>query len=507
MAAPELVLYDSAGVAIVPPITLAQATRGTAGTALTLRLQNDGDAAAPRPRIRAVAYDDEAAEYVASGKRAVDERWTEIQATGNSTSTAGQVASGWRPTGRGRWLELAALEAGEYHEIEARLNPPGTASPVAQQLGFDAEPGSTLTPLDAGHTETGADGVLSAVGDRARSELVIGGPITASSPEAATVETPDLYWGHLGIPRVRLAATDALDDTDGDSATLGAGEGYYARLSLGTSLTVTKGSKAAVAAPPEVPGVPEGETDLGYVLRDDTGTISAADVTSDPVVGRFALAVSGANIILGPGRALVGNSLSEVVIDSPLSLPLSSSHHVWRTDDGAFASSQDGSAPTPLSKLLYTLDSDGSGPDLATLVDHRGLPPTAETFAVQLDATAGAQARWINATRRRWYVVAADLALVAGTPGAGNAAGSLVVDVLLDGVSLFTSAGTDDRRLGLSLDEGEDTRETRGANPLCLPEVLTIEPWQVLTFVVSVPVAFDVAAPSGLMVLWAMERG
>lgn len=511
----DLVAYETDGVTpLASPFSFDPTDPGSPSAERLFRVQNDGDEEAGAPDLYVHQVDPGTSEQVAFGLRAVDEGWVEFRADGTAHADVAQPDTGWRPVGYGRQLRLAALGPGEWVEITARFNPPGTGSGANPEFVIHAEPDGRTYALGDGHTEATRPGLVSPLGRRA--ELRYGGGIAEDSPASNDVILSDASWTDTyGVPHVRLTTplTVGLNDVTGNPPA--AGEAYQARISLGisTTPTTTKGARAAIASLGEPPAAPAGEVNLGWVLVDDTGVIATADITQEAVVALAEPIVSsGLQILAGPRVQLVGNSLRVVPGSSPLSLPQSSTCSVWAIRGGSVTVTTDGAPPEPGAHLLYQIPTDTTDADLAAMVDHRepiGVDVLRLDFYFPGAVTGGAAVRLVFPVGRRgWIRAPRGLALSVDDPGSGNTAGQFAVDLAVADAfaggaltTVFTSSGTDDRRPGIAWDDDpavdNDDLRRAAAEARRLPEVLAVPPFALLEATIVELVAFDGTAPAG----------
>lgn len=241
--------------------------------------------------------------------RATTERWVEARYTNGDGET-----TPWVEIGKGRWLGLDDLAAGEKWVLEFRMVVPGgSISSAEREIRIVTDWDSFARPVDLGHHESGKRGVLSGLGDGSSSHLVSGYEGSPSSPADADVTFSDGVAVFEGDVLVDLEHAVTFDATDGDAATLAAGEEYWATVTKDSSsgLTVTKSSKgAAPLADSERPAVPTGHILVAYVRRNEDATIEAGDIYQDDGIrelGRFALLTDGLNGYIQPGEALLDN--------------------------------------------------------------------------------------------------------------------------------------------------------------------------------------------------------
>jgi hypothetical protein len=503
-----LVAYETDGVTpLASPFSFDPTDPGSPSAQRDFRVQNDGTEEAAAPDLYLHQVDPATTEQVAFGLRAVDEGWVEFRADGTAHADVAQPDTGWRPAGYGRQLRLAPLGPGEWVEVSARFNPPGTGSGANPEFLIHVESDGRSYAIGDGHTEATRPGLVSPLGRR--HELRYGGGIAEDSPASNDVLLGDASWVDAnGVPHVRLEALLTIGPNDSTSNPPAAGEAYQARVSLGTSTTptITKGVRDTIGSLGEPPAAPYGEVDLGWVLVDDTGVIATADITEEAVAGLAEPVVSsGLQILVGPRVSLVNNSLRSVPGQTPLSLPDSETCSIWLIRAGTLAVTTDGTPPEPGALLLYEIPTDPTDADLAAMVDHRepiGIEVIRLDFYLPGTVTDADTVRLVYPVGRRgWIRAPRGLALTVDDPGSGNAAGQFAVDLSIDGTTAFTSSGSDDRRPELAWDDSPavDHDDFRRASdePRILPEGLAVPPFALLTATVAELVAFDGTAPSG----------
>lgn len=362
----NLILTDLADAPLAP-IAIPETAPGAVSAPQAFRLLNDDSGGAVDEAVNPFLTPRQVittqSEAVLRGARAVDERWLEIRATGTSTATKPQASTGWSPWGAGRPFTTTPLLGGEYHQLEVRYAPPGTAPAGAIDFTIDADSDGRETVLELGHTETSSDGVISGIGDGYVADLLAATTPTEQAPAAAGITLSDLFWIHAGVPYSQLTADLAIDENDGSAQPLGAGEAYWFRLSLAAgTLTATKGDKeAAPLSTATLPAIPEGEEAYAYVERGQ-GNILDAAITFDGQLGRFELTQTGSlQIQIGTGRSRIDNRLITVTTPTLVAMTASSTNTVYLipSADGAVANTTDGSRPNPRAIPIWEVDTDG----------------------------------------------------------------------------------------------------------------------------------------------------
>lgn len=488
-------------------VTFTDVTPGTPSAAQTFRLWNDGADPASDMVLRSLVLDGGGA-AVRSGDRFVDERWVQIKATGNGSSGSTQAETAWQPVGNKRDLHLDDIGASEYHEIQIRYAPPPSAPVGTVTFYLLAEPGQLSTALDLGHTESDRDGIVLGYGDDSYLQRLIGGDVVESAAPDSDVVIADEVWVHAGIPYSRLLQDETITNLDSAASALIAGEAYWSVLSLGAG-TITQTKSAKGTAPLSVtlaPDPPTDEVPLCRVHRDFDAAITDSDITMLSSVGGFDQTNSGLNVTLGPGRALVDNSLVRREGDSTSSLTANETNRVWLLRDGTVSVTITAAIPEQRAMLLYELVTDGSAVTATT--DHRAflgdLIPVEFAFAGAL--TAGNDAWAIFPGTKTGYVVLPyGLVATVGSNGSTNTTGELRFDIFSsdgDGTdtTIFTSSGTDDRRPRIDWNDTEPS-STSHAEPQ--PEVLAIPPRSRMRAEIAFPTAYDGTGPSdGHLTVW-----
>ena len=493
-----LEFWDSAGSAQVTTISFSNVDPGTTSAAQQLRVV--GSVATSQSPALTLRQEDGSGNAVLAGLAAINGRWIEIRAL--ATGTSSQAATAWTPVGANRTFALDPIASGEYAVIEIRYSPAPTAAQGAIEFLVDADPGTEATALSQGISDSGRDGVLSGLGDASLSEILRVSDVEEASSPGASVDMPDSVYMHAGIPYVELAQNIAIDENDGSAAALGSGEAFWARVSLDeTGWVVTRGDKASSPLDvADLPANPTGHLPVAYIERQQ-GNIVDSWITQEYLIGAFEPTYTSAslNLTVGPGRALVGNSLVRQTANSTVAISASSTSQVWLQSDGTFAATNDGSRPSADALLLFDgVVSDGSG--IAALVDRREVMG-GEPAPVRFDwsgTLADGNYAYAAAPLSRDFYVDADSAsfFTIHDNGSGNSAGITKVDIQYSDAggsytTLFTSSGSDDRRPSIEHDDSDPSDRT------ALPEILLIPAGSRLRAEIDRTEAYDGTAPSG----------
>lgn len=505
-AASNLKVYTEDGATLVTTVTFTGVIPGTTSDPQTFRLVNDDSSGevepANDPYLALLQVDPDTLEPVASGLRAVNERWMEVEFTGVSSAGVDQLPTSSTHIGVGRVARCASLPSGAWVKFNLRYSPPMSAPAGAITFALAGDANGPSVSVTAGFTESDRDAITSGIGDGTRNELVVGGVITASGTSDEFTQWPDVAWVHEGVPHVLLAHAEEHDNEDSAAATLGANEGYWVRYSLGASDAVvqTKSTKFPIASmdPDDIPAVPAGNLDAGgWALVTDDLEITTGDITSRLYAGRFALTAANLNLTIGTGHARADNFLIDRRTRFTLALPASQAEvHVWLLPStGTFTSTTDGSRPESRALLIGHGPTAASSIDLTawtTYTDTIGPVPVPVTIAFAGTLTDGAKAYGVWPLDRPGYIVVPrGMALRLHDPGTGNTAGETRVNLSVDGEDAFPSAGTEDRRPAIAFD----------ADPALsvdtLPEVLPVGPRAIFEAELDLTTAYDGTPPSG----------
>lgn len=342
--------YDSAD-ALLTAAPVLSGDAGTESAAVTLRLYNDKDEAGadtlPAAQLFALARTTSSGIAQSSGLPLVDRRMVEARITqGLGGKTV--PASAWTELGDGAALHLPSLASGEGVELEFRLDAPADAQGANVYLVVSLAI-ETATSTGPGLTEIAGDGVCLGVGDPLVTVLVDGEDVVENPAGADDqVRVGTFVWIAAGVPF-------ALHQDLLTIAASSAGNSRYVLLSLAAdgTLTATDGDETASAlTDDDKPAVPNGEVAIAYVQRDDSAAIQQADVEQVYQFGLYAVDFTLLTAEVGPGRALVDNSLTINQAGQSASLTANATNSLWLQRTGTLAVTTDGAPPAGTRPLL-----------------------------------------------------------------------------------------------------------------------------------------------------------
>jgi hypothetical protein len=475
MAAPNLIARDSGGVPITVPIEFTDVVPGIGSAAVEFQIFND-DTSTPRdtaqnPVTSVTQVDDTTGDPVSSGLRAINEGWIEVRALGGGSAGSLQPATAWTPmTGQTR-LRLVPLPGGEYHSMEVRYRPPGSAAETDISFFVNADADTRQQFIGLGHTEAYRDGVLTGTGESEQRYLWMQGTsgteqglIENTVPDADVI-MPDVGYTYLGVPYFRLTELLTFNNLDGSASPLAGGEEYWATVALDeTGWVVFKSDKetSPIPASSRVP-VDDDEILVAYVLVDSTVTIQNADITSAARARRFELLdlASGLSVTIGGGRARVNNALVETQVVSALALTDNSVNYVWlQASDAIFALTVVDVPPSPNAYKIWEITTSGG---VVTGFEDQRQEMGGQVLPVQLffdgDVTDGDTAYAVLPAHKDSYLL-----------------GVRPIVLRMDYVGLnldqgvFPSSATDDRRPGFAWDDAYPLRDESAA-----PETYVLE--------------------------------
>jgi hypothetical protein len=286
--------------------------------------------------------------------------WPEVRAVG-----PGGYSTPWQPVGRAKRLKLKDLPKDTKLELQGRLKPPAGVGTVHVEVLLRVHCLRVDVPLEIGHHETGARGVLTGTGDPRMSGILSGYLITPNgSPDNKTDVSTGIH-NHRGKWVAIVGHELTYSNADSAAAALASGEEYPATLSVGagSTVTVTKGPKGAAPLDPDTwPAQPDGELVIAKVRVPFDATISAGDIDqTDREVKFFGYQATGLSVTLFGGWAITDNRDLDPHRTTPLTLQASDTNYCWLHPDGSRTVDTVGTPPVDRALLLHEWDTDGSG--------------------------------------------------------------------------------------------------------------------------------------------------
>lgn len=391
--------------------------------------------------------------WLASGLPPQDELWGRYRITGfdNTGDPSWSVATtDWQSLGARRHAEVARIPSDCAVKIDLVMHPPASAAPTSYRWHLVPVYSESSRAVLPGPPEPGTAGVLQHNGDRRRSYLIRGCQLTvpvAPTGDVVTVEAG--LWLHQGRVRGKVSTTHQLDQVDGDGLPLVDGTSYVATLSLGANTNATKGPQAAA---PDRPVVPTGEALVRYVeVGYEAGAVSLidpADASGDPAYGRyFAELAGGLGIRLYPGQAIAGETLRYHDVPRVLLAPDESDVSLWILADGSPAFAAAPPETTSLD-LWRSVTVAGNVTELEDLRQPLRTPRVFEIAGTPISAGVIAGTWWDGPA------VDVESLVVRISDGGGATAGQTLIDVTVDGVSIF-DFGVEDLRPAFAFDATE----------------------------------------------------
>lgn len=476
----EIELYETDDATLATPFDFGTVAPGTTSTVWSIHVWNgNGNGLADEAReLQGSCFErlSAAIGWNQDGE-ATRDGWVEMRLVGQTSGASGQITA-WTVVGYGRWLVIDPIPADEARYLEVRVRVPSGAGPFQGEVKVAVDWQRPARMAQLGSYESGAEGMVSGVGDPTYSEILEGLDATPDGTPDNTVQFSDGIWIASGGVYVKLAHAVTFDGNDGDGFALSSGESYWATVSAGSSSTLVVTKSPLEATPPDVanrPLVPSGERLVCYVQRDFDAIINTGDIDQDDrVFGRFYLETSGLGATLSRGQALIDNRRIQLDGTSVLTLGASVTQTIYLNPDGSFEVTTAAAPTQARAEPLWEVTTDGSGE--TARVDLRTLSALKTQIIVlrfpgTISATDEAYATYVG---RRLGRLSFPIPVRAYVSDSGSTSGDNIFDIEVresaSWVTLFTSQGSDDRRPTIAYDSTADEDLT------ALPEKTTVEP-------------------------------
>lgn len=400
--------------------------------------------------------------WAETGLPFLDRREIQMRISGSANPGADPLfvarsASAWQPVGSGILFSIGDVRPNCAVYVEVRYAPSIQGGSGTISKNFRFEPIANV--WSTAYTST-ASGVLTGCGEPSVSEWVIAPTVLATGTPDAVVNGGLRWFIGRGVSRRGATWTATLNQNDSAVAALTAGQAYEAVLSqpiAGGAVVTTKGLKAT-AGSTVLPAMPADSIPIANVhvaYHAGASVINNSDITVLCGDGRGNLGYSGATlaVTLGAVRALTGTTQ----IDRPsgtLLLTASVTQTIYLDLAGTWSTTWSAGA-----LAFWSVTTDGTGvtavTDLRTYVGGRRM-----VLRVPGSETAAADQDWFTVDEPS-SIDRFDVSLRVASSGTGVT----VVDVEIEGTTVFTTSG-----LKPSIAAGART-PTSGTN---WPEVTTM---------------------------------
>lgn len=447
---PPLEVYETDDSTLVTDLAITAFEAGLDSDTLTVHVWNsigDGTGGDVLNLLLVLRTEDPTAAgvFLASGVPPQDELWGSYRIVGFDNTgdpTFSTPNTDFRPVGSFSGLLVAEIPADCAVFLEIKMHPPSSAQVDTwrfQVVGIYNEFSQPIPP-SVSFTERG---ILHGVGDYGHSGLFRGCEVSVSGPADDEVHTDAGTWTYLGIMFGKITEDHQLDQDDDAAATLIATESYWAVLTLGTGVTVTKGLKGTT---PVRPTPPAGEIFLSFVQVDfqggGTSIIEAADLDGDILFDRHLIVPdsTGLNLVMHPGQAIGGSTWRFRAGLVTLTMVASSTNYLWQVPSGNFAVTQTETPPDQGALgPWWEVVTDGS--DITSVLDRRAYVGRHRSIILggELPGSPGI----IDAQLVEERLFIEFVALIVNDSGTS---GETKVNIDLNGATIFTSFATEDQR-------------------------------------------------------------
>lgn len=303
--------------------------------------------------LRAQAWNGE--DWLNSGEPEVDEGHLEVQVTGVIDNVADSSMepqqTGWVALSANRALFMRSIPPGCGRQIKSRIRVPGGTPNLGHEAQIALVYNATAFSLGSRASLATGRGVIPARYDASLRAVTEGLRVSASGANAFVTSGRYVFDG---TPYFKYANENvALNQTAADGA-LSAGEAYVAVISLAagaTSLTATKGNKAAAPTAPATPTdhIHIGQVNVAY-QGGGTTILSASDISQTRMpTAEFALvAGTGLNVSVGCGEAITTSDVLIVHTSSQIvAVTDNATNYIWLLRDGTFTHNTTNGRPDP----------------------------------------------------------------------------------------------------------------------------------------------------------------
>ena len=453
-----LTVYEDDDSTLVSDLAITNLDAATDSDVLTVHVWNDlGNAAAQTVTNILMQLFSESplnsGTYVSEGVPPQDERWGRYRVVGydNSGDSAWSTPStDWVSVGAFSGLPVASIPGDCAIYLEIKFHPPASADELQWRWKISGWHTDRAISLPA-PTSRQIMGIETGIGDYSQSHIVSGGATTATGTPDEFVHVAAMHWDYQGRFYGSIIEDVELDQDDGSAATLVATESYWAavtRASTGAAVVI-KGDKAVAPVKPTA-GVNllswvEVEYDAGG------GAINTGNITDARAWGRHVLTYdSGLTGDLQTGT-IIGNGSFRYSQDvQTLTYTASSTNRVWITEAGLPEITTTAAFPSSGSfGPLYEVVTDGSS--VTGTTDLRQYAGQRDVIAITCDLSGG------TGTDKGFAGVPFDRAyiekiLIAWEDNGGGSAGSTVLDINLDGTTIYTGQATESQLPTLAWD-------------------------------------------------------
>lgn len=490
MPQPDIQFYDSTDSVIVTDVAFSGAIPGVPTSPEELHVWNDiGGVVSADTATDVILYVlgrfPGGGSFVADGIELLDQRSVEIRVIGYQGNAVGSV-TGWTPVGSGRGFPMSDIPFDSAIEIEVRVNAPASATEQDVEIALRVET-STFEPLEVGNFIGIGNGIALHNGDFGRIELYeVSDVVENPGGVDNQVQLPDLFWWVNGNPAGSISQLLAFSNQDAAPSALLAGEEYWALVSVGSQVNVTKGFKGAApladSARPAIPTTGGVEEDVvAWIRVPFSALIDNSLIENEWTKDNFGWTSNGLTFFIHPGIGLVDNSYVRHTSKFQVTLPASAISTIWMTHTGQLAVGS--IPPSPRDMKLFEVVT-----DLSVVTGVTDFRQFLKEFTVELDMAQQSsssavnrldlddQATWTNPYNRQ-VNLRREITAVVHDAGSLLTGGSYIWEIeVFDNAgtwtTLFTSSGSSDRRPQIPWDEWVD----RDA----FPEVASIGPYQTI---------------------------
>lgn len=385
---------------------------------------------------------------VANNVAPLDELWTEVRFTADSSATIAPFETEWTKLGTSAVLAFPEMVADSYRTFQIRWKPPSYATSFPYIIYTLIHSNSRATGI-VGPTVDLSRGIVDGYRDDRITRLIVGGEVLAAAIPDDTITVTRGHMQHEGDYVGYPQQVYTIDDTDFNDDALLVGESYWLMVTKDATGNdvLTKGVKDVAPDKPSLPvqGVGQ-EVWLAYVNVDYTGgapVINPSDIELSRIRGHHELRTVPGDLTgyVSGGEIISAGTFKQAIEESPVAFPPNTTSYVWNRADGYYTVEATAAKPDAVSDLLYEVTTDGL--EVTSVVDRREFYTPCSSLELYGDIPNSPGV--IDEILYSYGCMIVLKVIVEMSNGTGNVQDT-IFDIEVDGTSIYPNPLIDDTR-------------------------------------------------------------